>query len=72
MWLNVTYLFADILPLSVEFVQFFLDVNGKWWLCLFLEVLAHLVDSTDTGLDGVDVIYQCLTKSMTKFTEEEF
>lgn len=55
-----THLFADVLPLAVEFVQFFLDVDGKRRLGLFLQVQAHFVDAVDAGLDGVDVIHESL------------
>lgn len=58
----VAYLFAYILPLHVQFVQFFLDVDGKGWLCFFLKVQTHFVDSVHAGLDGVDVIHQSLVK----------
>lgn len=55
-----THLLADVLPLTVEFVQQFLDVDGKRGLSLFLQVQAHLVDAIDAGLDGVDVVHQSL------------
>lgn len=58
--MKVTHLFADVLPLAVEFVQQFLDVDGEWRLSLFLQVHAHFIDAVDAGLDGVDVIHQSL------------
>lgn len=58
--MEVTHLFADVLPLAVELVQLLLDVDGVRRLGLFLQVQAHLVDAVDAGLDGVDVIHQSL------------
>lgn len=59
-WMKVTHLFADVLPLAVEFIQQFLDVDGKRRFSLFLQVQAHFIDAVDAGLDGVDVIHQSL------------
>ena len=67
-----TDLLADHLPLAVEVVKLFLDVHGKQRLRLLLQVQAHLVDTVEAGLDGVDVIHQGLAIQNTARTEEGY
>lgn len=66
MW-HVNYLFANELPLRIELIKHLLYFDGKRRLSFPLQGQSHLIDAVQTGLDGVDVIYQSLSNQSRPF-----